>query len=71
MKQVRYVVIVVLVLIALIIAVQNREPVETKLLFVTVTMPRVVLLVSTTLIGFALGVIVAYVLGRAKKTTNR
>jgi uncharacterized integral membrane protein len=48
--------------VILILIMQNTEPVETRLLFVTVTMPRALLLVITTALGFAGGVIVAAIL---------
>ena len=38
---------------------QNTQPVETKLLFVTLTMPRAALLSLTMLIGIAVGILVA------------
>jgi len=49
-----------LALLGVIIILQNTEPVETKLLFLTITMPRAILLMGTTLIGFALGVLVSF-----------
>jgi uncharacterized integral membrane protein len=54
----------VLALLGLIIILQNTEPVETKLLFLTITMPRAILLMGTTLIGFALGVLVSFLFQR-------
>ena len=43
----------------IIIALQNTQIVETKLLFVTVGMPRALLLFVTLLIGFGVGLLVA------------
>ncbi len=57
MSKFRLICAAVLALIALIIVLQNTEPVETRLLFVTLTMPRAVLLMGTTIIGFILGVL--------------
>lgn len=57
MYKFRLICAAVLALIALIIVVQNTEPVETRLLFVTLTMPRAFLLMGTTIIGFILGVL--------------
>jgi putative membrane protein len=54
-----------MILIVLIVVFQNTELVETKLLFVTVTMPRAALLAITMLIGVAAGILVA--LGLSKK----
>jgi lipopolysaccharide assembly protein A len=41
----------------LIVILQNTEPVETRVLFLSVTMPRAVLLLVTTVIGFLLGIL--------------
>jgi uncharacterized integral membrane protein len=49
----------ILALIGVIIILQNTEPVETKLLFFSITMPRAILLMATTFIGFSLGVLVS------------
>ena len=42
----------------LIVILQNTEAVETRIVFVSVTTPRVVLLAVSLLVGFWLGVIV-------------
>ena len=58
----------VLVALLLIIVFQNTQPVETKFLFMTVTMPRAALLGITMLIGIAVGILVARgVAGRRSK----
>ena len=51
--------IAILALLGVVIILQNTEPVETKLLFMSITMPRAILLMGTTLIGFALGLLVS------------
>ncbi len=51
-------------LLAVVIAIQNTESVDTRLLFVTVTMPRAILLISTFLIGAATGLLAGTRLGR-------
>ena len=56
-----------LALLGVIIILQNTAPVETKLLFLTITMPRAILLMGTTLIGFALGVLVSFFFQRKEK----
>lgn len=40
----------------LIIVLQNTEAVETKILFMTITVPRAVLLFGTTVAGYVLGI---------------
>jgi len=69
MKKVKIIIIVIISLVALIIFFQNTELVETKLLFVTVTMSRALLLMLTFIMGFAGGLITAsYVLRKSSKT---
>jgi len=60
MERFKMISIAVLALLGVIIILQNTEPVETKLLFLSITMPRAILLMGTTLIGFALGVLVSF-----------
>ena len=60
MKRVLLTSIAILTLLGVIIILQNTEPVETRLLFVSITMPRAILLMGTTLIGFALGILVSF-----------
>jgi uncharacterized integral membrane protein len=57
MKQARLIVAVVFAVLIAVVALQNTEAVETRLLFATVTMPRALLLFSTAAIGFGLGVL--------------
>jgi uncharacterized integral membrane protein len=49
----------IVTILAIIVVAQNTQAVETKLLFVTVTMPRAILLLITLLVGFVLGVLAA------------
>ena len=53
-------------LLVLIIVLQNTEAVETKLLFITLTMPRAALLFGTLIVGFALGLLCSSWLSRGK-----
>jgi uncharacterized integral membrane protein len=46
-------------LLVMIVILQNTAAVETKLLFLTISMPRAVLLFGTTLLGFILGVLLS------------
>ena len=61
MKKLRLIVTLVLAVLVVIVVLQNTDAVETRLLFATVTMPRAVLLLTTTLIGFALGILTSLV----------
>lgn len=58
----------VVALLVIIVVLQNTEQVETKLLFISVSMPRAALLFGTLVIGFALGALTGgRLLTRAKK----
>lgn len=60
--------VVILLIVVAIIAFQNRESVDTRLLFVTVTMPRAALLFVTLVIGFACGVLATWsIVARSKQ----
>jgi uncharacterized integral membrane protein len=59
----------VLVVVGLIVVLQNTQPVETKFLFMAVTMPIAALLAITLLIGIAVGMLVA--LGLSGKKTRK
>ena len=56
MQHAKLITTLVLSSLVLIIVLQNTEPVVTKILFISITMPRAVLLFGTTMLGFALGV---------------
>jgi uncharacterized integral membrane protein len=60
--------IAVIVLAVAAVVLQNTQTVETKLLFLTVTMPNAALLFGTLMIGFAIGVLTArHIASRAKQ----
>lgn len=57
----------ILALLCVIIALQNTETIEARILFMSLTMPRAFLLFGTTAIGFTIGVLVTLILkGRMK-----
>lgn len=68
MQRAKIIIVIIVALLALIVMLQNTEAVETKLLFITVTMPRVLLLIITLLIGFILGIVsLSHLTGRSGK----
>lgn len=68
MNKLKIVGIAAIVLIVVIVALQNTQAVETKLLFLTVTMPNAALLFGTLIIGFAMGVLTAgHIVSAAKR----
>lgn len=60
--------IAVLALVGVVVVLQNTQAVETKLLFLTVTLPNAALLIGTLIIGFAIGVLTAgHIVSNAKR----
>ena len=59
MGKMRNIIIILLVVFAIIVILQNTQAVETRLLFVKVTMPRALLLMVTFLVGLAVGFILS------------
>jgi len=57
MSRSRWIIAAVLGILVLIVILQNTDAVETKFLFVTIYMPRAVLLFGTTLVGFVVGLV--------------
>lgn len=55
MRKLKRIAALILVLVAVLVILQNTQPVETYLVFTSVEMPRAVLLLITLGIGFALG----------------
>ena len=61
----KLIVAAVCALIILVVVLQNTTAVETKILFLTLTMPRAALLASTLVIGFGLGYLTSGYVRRA------
>ncbi|MFC1762409.1 LapA family protein [Planctomycetota bacterium] len=55
--KLRLVGIIVVALVLLIVIMQNTQSVDTRLLFVTLRMPRALLLITTLLVGFISGLV--------------
>ncbi len=54
-SRVRWAIIGIIAVLVLIVAIQNRESVETQVLMMKLTMPRAVLIAVTGGIGFVAG----------------
>lgn len=68
MGKAKLIAALVLMAVVLIIVLQNTQPVETRVLFMTLTMPRAALLAVTMLIGVGVGMLIALGLsGRRRK----
>jgi len=57
MKKAKLVAIIVISILVFIIFLQNTKSVETKILFMQVSMPRAILLILTFIAGFVAGTI--------------
>jgi len=64
MKKFKMITVIIVSALAVIIFIQNTESVETKILFMRVTMSRALLLILTFLIGFVSGTITTSLLLR-------
>ena len=62
MRLPRLIIVAVLVVLLVILIVQNTEAVETKILFITITLPRAILLGVTLAVGWVTGLISAEIL---------
>jgi len=68
MNKLKIVLIAVLALVTVIVVLQNTQPVETKLLFLTLTMPNAALLFGALIIGFTIGILTAgHIVSSAKR----
>jgi len=61
----------ILAILVIVLIIQNIEPVETKLLFVTIVMPRAALLAIVMLIGMATGILLSMGLFSKNKKKNK
>jgi uncharacterized integral membrane protein len=64
MMKAKLILALAMVALCLVLIFQNMQQVETKILFITVTMPRAGLLAITMLIGVAVGILIALWLAR-------
>jgi uncharacterized integral membrane protein len=71
MKNIKIILITVVVSLAVVVALQNRQQVETKFLFTSITMPRMLLILSTLALGFIIGLITAGLLRRKSDKSKK
>lgn len=68
MGRTKTVIAAIIVVLVIVVVLQNTQAVETKLLFLSVTMPRALLLFVTLVVGFAAGFLAAhYPAGRQRE----
>ena len=70
MKKFKIILIIVIFVLAVIIALQNRDEVTTKILLFPITMPHMLLIIVTFAVGFFVGLIVASLLRRKPPKTK-
>ena len=68
MTRVKLIVVLILAAVAAVIAFQNTEVVETKMLFATVIMPRAFLLFITVGLGFVMGLLVSIMVTKKRES---
>ena len=71
MKKFKIITIAAVSILVLIVILQNTQSVETKLLFVKITMPRAFLLMLTFLFGFIAGLLATLRLGSKATQKNQ
>ena len=71
MVKAKLIAALVLIAIVLVVVFQNTQPVETRILFMTLTMPRAALLAITMLIGIGVGILAALGILRRKPKTGK
>ena len=64
MKNIKIILITLILAMAVVVSLQNTEVVETKFLFTTLALPRVLLLLSTFGFGYFAGLVTPSLLRR-------
>ncbi len=59
MRRAKLITAIVIAVLVVVLLLQNTEAVETRLIFMSVTMPRAMLLLVTFLLGFVAGAVVS------------
>jgi uncharacterized integral membrane protein len=67
MNKVKWTLICVIAGLLAILLLQNTEPVETRIFFTSLVMPRAFLLLATAVLGFFCGIILTLVVTRKRK----
>lgn len=61
MKKAKLIGVLTAIFLGVVVILQNVQPVQTRFLFITVTMPNAILLSLTLLIGIAIGILIALI----------
>lgn len=71
MKRVKLIGVLMAVVLCLIAILQNTQPVETRFLFLKITMPNAILLGLTLLMGVAIGILVALIVSSKRVASGK
>jgi uncharacterized integral membrane protein len=71
MKKAKIIGVVAAIVLAVIVILQNTQPVETRFLFFKATMPNAVLLALTLLVGMAIGILLVVVASSRRSAANK
>ena len=69
MQRFRKIAIVILVVLAAVVVLQNTSPVVTRFLFWEISAPRALLLAVTLLVGFVIGLLTAWRHGASRRSS--
>jgi len=70
MKKAKLIGVLTAIILCLIVILQNTQPVETRFLFLKITMPNAVLLGIALLAGVAIGILAALIMS-SKRITSK
>jgi len=71
MKRMKLIGVLMAVVLGLIVILQNTQPVETRFLFLKITMPNAILLGLTLLMGVAIGILVALIMSSKRVAAEK
>lgn len=67
MKRIKLIGALTAVVLGLIVILQNTQPVETRFLFLKITMPNAILIGLALLVGVAIGILVSLIMSAKKE----
>ena len=71
MKRAKLIGILTAIVLGLIVILQNTQPVETRILFIKITMPNAILLGLALLVGVVIGILMALRTSGKRDTTRK
>ena len=71
MKRAKIIAAVIAAILIVVVVLQNTQPVETRILVSTVTMPRAALLFVTFAVGYVLGLVTSGLVSRHRSAKEQ